>query len=225
MEVLETGSASPDVWVKPETIGTLPVPRADSPIAYDPTSGTLVLFGGWSNRWLGDLWVCKVRDVVGPPYSIHDIEPKISPVTGGARCVIRGMGLAETNGDAGVSVACFKGTAEAPATVVSDTELVFFTPDFRKFGPQDVQCRVRIGPGGLTNAGVEIKLFEVTSAPETVVFGPGIIDGVAAGDECCIVIQAKDTNGADRWCGMDEFTVQVRASPGTTKHTLPHALH
>jgi dynein heavy chain len=58
--VLETGSATPDQWVSPATVGELPPPRADSPIAYDPGNSALLLFGGWSNRWLGDLWLCRV---------------------------------------------------------------------------------------------------------------------------------------------------------------------
>ena len=148
--------------------------------------------------------------MVGPPYSIHAIEPKISPVTGGTRCVIRGMGFADASGDCAVAVACPKGVLDAPGTVLSDTEMFFLTPDYRKYGPQDVQCRVRIGGGGLTNGAVEVKLFEVTAAAQTVVFGPGILDGVAAGDPCSIVIQAKDINGADRWCGNDEFAIKVR---------------
>jgi hypothetical protein len=59
--VLETGSTTPDQWVKPSTVGALPTARADSPLAYDPATSQLVLFGGWSSRWLGDLWICRVR--------------------------------------------------------------------------------------------------------------------------------------------------------------------
>jgi len=210
--VLETGSSAPDRWVNPgASTDAAPTPRADAPVAYDPGSLSLVLFGGWNNRWLGDLWVCRMRDVVGPPYSIFAIEPGIGPVTGDTKVTIRGMGLAGTSGDCNVAVACPKGTIEVPGTVLSDTELTFVTPDYRDFGmAQDVHLRIRISSSGLTNTAVELKLFEVTEAKESIVFGPGILDGCAAGEPVSIVIQAKDQYGNDRWCGMDEFSVTVQ---------------
>jgi hypothetical protein len=63
-----------------------------------------------------------------------------------------------------MSVACAKGTLEVQGHVTSDTSLTFITPDYTQFGSaQDVQCRLKIGQGGLTNTAVELKLFEVTS--------------------------------------------------------------
>ena len=153
-----------------------------------------------TRRWLGDLWICRVKDVVGPPYSIHDIEPKIGAVTGNSLCTIRGMGFENVKGDAGVAVCCPKGQIEVPATVKSDTEMEFTTPDYTSFGEaQEVQCRTKISSAGLTNTAVQLKMFEVTSCEESIVFGPGILDGCAAGVPVSVIIQAKDTNGADRW--------------------------
>ena len=48
------------------------------------------MFGGWANRWYGDLYVCKVGDVVGPPYSITSISPIMGPITGQTTCTISG---------------------------------------------------------------------------------------------------------------------------------------
>lgn len=208
--VLETGSAMPDTWVSPEVEGDLPPARADSPVTFDPGTSSLVMFGGWSSRWLGDLWVCRVRDVVGPPYSIYDNAPKIGAVTGGTSITVRGMGLADTKGDVNVSVACAKGALEVPGEVLSDTEMQFITPDYRQFGQaQDVQCRLKISSLGLTNTAIGLKLFEVTDAKESLVFGPGILNNCAAGAPVNLVIQAKDKHGNDRWCGMDEFVISV----------------
>ncbi len=105
---------------------------------------------------------------MGPPYSIHSIEPKISPVTGGTRCVVRGMGFSDSGGEPGVAVACPRGAENVSGTILSDTEMFFITPDYRKFGPaQDVQSRLKIGNNGLTNGAVELKLFEVSVHPES----------------------------------------------------------
>ncbi len=209
--VLETGSAAPDVWVRPDVTGAvLPPPRADSPIAYDPHTQVLAMFGGWANKWFGDLWLCDVKDVVGPPYSIHDCEPKIGAVTGDTNITLHGMGLAKLSGEASVMVSCPKGSLEVPATVESDHLLTFQTPDYTGFGAaQDVYCRLKIAPKSYTNTSIAIQLFEVTDCAETIAFGPGIINHCAAGDPVSFVIQAKDKNGADRWCGMDEFSVAV----------------
>ena len=106
-----------------------------------------------------------LKDVVGPPYSIHDCEPKIGAVTGNTNVTLHGMGLAAMSGEASVMVACAKGTVEVPATVESDHLLTFVTPDYTGFGAaQDVQCRLKIAPKSYTNTAVGIKLFEVTDA-------------------------------------------------------------
>ena len=36
---------------------------------YDQKSSSLLLFGGWSNRWLGDLVKLNVSSIIGPPYA------------------------------------------------------------------------------------------------------------------------------------------------------------
>lgn len=142
-----------------------------------------------------------IQDVVGPPYSIHDIEPKIGAVTGDTRMVIYGMGLQKINGDASVMMSCPKGSEEVAAKVTSDTEVEFSTADFTMFGAQDVQMRLKIHPSSLTNSSVNMTLFPVTSASQVLAFGPALLPGCAAGDFATLVIRAKDEHGVDRWCG------------------------
>lgn len=74
-------------------VGDSPTPRGETCIAYDARTSRLVLFGGWSNRWFGDLHVCKVGDVVGPPYAIDSISPTLGPLTGMTKCTILGVGF------------------------------------------------------------------------------------------------------------------------------------
>ena len=64
--------------------------RGETPIVYDTKQSRIVMFGGWANRWYGDLYVCKVGDVVGPPYSITSISPIMGPITGQTTCTISG---------------------------------------------------------------------------------------------------------------------------------------
>ena len=37
--------------------------------------------------------MCKVADVVGPPYAIETITPTMGPITGMTRCTISGVGF------------------------------------------------------------------------------------------------------------------------------------
>ena len=57
MIVLETGSAQ---WSRPDTKGIVPSARGDTQVVYDTKGGRIVLYGGWANRWYGDLFQCKV---------------------------------------------------------------------------------------------------------------------------------------------------------------------
>jgi dynein heavy chain len=64
-------------WSSPTVIGECPQGRSDTDMLYDLARGRIVLFGGWANRWFGDVHVCDVLDVVGPPYSVSSISPVI----------------------------------------------------------------------------------------------------------------------------------------------------
>lgn len=54
-----------------------PHPRSDSDLVYDAKGSRIFLFGGWANRWFDDLYILDVGSVVGPPYAIMGIKPKI----------------------------------------------------------------------------------------------------------------------------------------------------
>lgn len=156
MIVYETGT---DSWSNPSVLGKVPAERGETPMAYDPKGGRIVMFGGWANRWFGEVNVCKVAEVVGPPYSIDTIEPHIGPITGSTRCTITGMGFRTAGTQATVRFACIKGFIEVPAEVKSDTEVCFDSPSFEKYGPVNVECRVSVGGKSLTNSSVVFSLL------------------------------------------------------------------
>lgn len=43
--------------------------REDTAWVYDNKSSSLLVFGGWANRWLGDLVKLNVSSIIGPPYA------------------------------------------------------------------------------------------------------------------------------------------------------------
>ena len=214
IQVLECTPEDPE-WARPDTVGNLPTPRADSEVIYSSESGKMLLFGGWANRWFGDLYTCKVDDVVGPPYNVNGIESyewsnAIGPVTGESKMTLFGEGFKSANSmNATVRFACQKGFLEVEGEVISDTEVAFQTPCFEKYGPVDVECRVKLGAKTLTNGTVPFSYFSVTDATKSLAFGPGLLEGFTAGFPTSFVIQAKDKNGNDRVCGMDEFCVTI----------------
>lgn len=56
VEIMDCGRR---VWSTPDVLGSPPCAREDCAWVFDAKSCSLVLFGGWANRWLGDAW--KVR--------------------------------------------------------------------------------------------------------------------------------------------------------------------
>jgi dynein heavy chain len=209
MVVLETGTNS---WTRPTVLGNTPCERGETQMVYDPRSSRMIVFGGWANRWFGDLFVCKVGDVVGPPYSINTITPNMGPITGATKCTISGVGFKSGGGSSAVvRFACVKGFIEAPGDVTSDTTITFDTPNFEKFGPIAVEGRAGVGGKSLTNSTVSFNYFSVTSCDTTLCFGPAIINKCVAVHPVTLVIQARDVKGANRTCGMDEYVIQLRS--------------
>lgn len=72
-----------------------------------------------------------------------------------------------------IRFACIKGFLEVQGTIVDDTTIEFETPNFEKFGPVEVECRVAIGSKSLTNSTTNFSFFSVGNANTTVAFGPG----------------------------------------------------
>ncbi len=58
---------------------------------FDTKSCSLVIFGGWANRWLGDTLKLNVSTIIGPPYAVTGIKPAIGPVFGSTEVVISGL--------------------------------------------------------------------------------------------------------------------------------------
>ena len=113
-----------------------------------------------------------------------------------------------------IRFACPKGFLEVNADVTSDTEVLFRTPTFEKYGPIAVEIRLKLGSQSFTNATAEFKYFSVTDNRRTVSFGPGVLEGNAVGVPTVFIIQAKDKASNDRTCGMDRFKITVRHTGG-----------
>ena len=230
VQVLENTGVKKDSvlsWTRPSVVGTLPSPRADTQMIYSAESGRLVVFGGWSNRWHDDMHTCKVDQVVGPPYNIEELastewKSSTGPVTGNSPMVLRGLGFSSVNGGkASIRFACPTGFIDVDGTVRSDNEISLLTPEFQEFGPIEAQVRLKLGSRSFSNSAVSFSYFAVTDCSTTLAFGPGILEGNAPNVATSIIIQAKDKDGNDRSCGMDQFFVHVREVKGSTALPKP----
>ena len=70
-----------------------PCAREYSAMSYDESNRRLVVFGGWNNGWLNDLYTLDVSKVVGPSYAITSIDPPLGQISGGVPITITGVGF------------------------------------------------------------------------------------------------------------------------------------
>lgn len=62
--------------IKPES-SEAPTPREYAGISYDTTNSRMLIFGGWNNGWLNDMYALSVNKIVGPSYAITEIDPPL----------------------------------------------------------------------------------------------------------------------------------------------------
>merc|ERR1712196_586143 len=103
--------------------------REHASMCYEKEESRLIIFGGWANKWLDDVWQINVSSIVGPPYAVVDIKPRLGPVTGGQKVRISGIGFKSTNGQVVVRFITPKNVAESQGYVVDDDLVECNTPD------------------------------------------------------------------------------------------------
>ena len=62
----------------PDVFSDIPSPREYSYIEYDRENRRLLVFGGWDNGWMGDMYALNVSKIVGPSYATTGAEPQMS---------------------------------------------------------------------------------------------------------------------------------------------------
>lgn len=204
ISVLDTGDMT---WTVPEIRGTPPCGRSDTTLAYDDKGSRLIIFGGWANVWLNDLFCLDVSCVVGPPYGITSVFPEYGPLTGGTQLILEGIDF--VNKPVTVRFSCRKGSIDVLGEYVNDHTLNVTTPEFTMYPPGDVQIRVALQGDSFTTTFQTFNFFAVTHASMCFAYGPGVLCGGASGESTCFIIQARDADRCLRTRGGDEFAVEV----------------
>ncbi|CAE7831418.1 ODA11 [Symbiodinium sp. CCMP2592] len=188
-----------------------PPPREHSAICYDPEESRLVIFGGWANKWLDDVWQINVSSIVGPPYAITKVEPPLGPVTGNMKVTVYGVGFQSTNGMVIIEFSSGKLTATTQGNVINDEVIECNTPCVAgNIGPKECQVKVQIGPRDFTTTVAHYTYFLNSIAEKSLCFGPGVLQEQQANMETRFMIQARNQLGENRKSGRDEFMVTVQ---------------
>jgi len=212
--------------VMPES-DVAPSPREYAAVSYDYNSSRMMIFGGWSNGWLQDMWTLNVSKIVGPSYAITAIDPPLGQLSGGVPVNIRGVGFKDQN--IKVYFTCGKQptdvpgklTVESAGTFVSETEVTALTPSFENFGPKECVVQMSVSGGDLTTTWVPFAYFMNTRAIKSLCYGPGMAMEAAVGEPCEFVIQARNDLSENRKSGRDVFEVKITDA---NKNEIPNEI-
>ena len=93
----------------------------------------MLFFGGWHNQWLSSVDALNVSGIVGPPYTVLELNPATGPLSGGDRKItLKGLHFGPPG--AKIDVKFSRGLDEelATGTFISDTEICCLSPSFEK---------------------------------------------------------------------------------------------
>jgi dynein heavy chain len=188
----------------------VPSARESPATFYSLDDQRIYVFGGWANDWLNDMWMLPVGNITGPPYAITSIKPTVGPVTGKTKLSIFGAGFKESYGN--ITVRFFGGKTPIDAQgVFKDENLIECeTPSFENFGPKKCEIRVMCGRYDLTITSAEFTYYLNTKADQTICFGPGLLEDNYTEAETMFIIQSRNSEGANRTTGSDEFKVKIK---------------
>lgn len=174
---------------------TRPAPREYAAMTYDKLERRLVVFGGWNNGWLNDLYCLDVSKIVGPSYAITQIEPPLGQISGGVEITIKGVGFSPNNINVYFSpgnqpsMYPSKQALTAQGNWKSETEMTAITPDFSVFGEKrEAIVQLTIQGGDLTTTYVNYSFFLDTQPDKTLCYGPGILRDCSTHDDVQFVI-------------------------------------
>lgn len=200
-------------WTSPKVEGSIPKARSDSCMAYDAKNSRLLIFGGWADEWLDDVYTLDVGNIVGPPYAITDIQPNTGPITGNTDVVIHGIDFINTP-NVVVRFGNHKSYLDVQGVYKSQTKITCVTPNSSKLSKGEVDVRISLNNDSFTTTSQKFSFFNVTNGANCIIYGPGVLDGCATKEEVSFMIQARDDSGQNRTSGGDEFLVIIKQVAG-----------
>ena len=197
----------------------LPQARENASMVYDEHNNRLVIFGGWSNKYMDDIYELNISSITGPQYAIYDINPIIGPYTGNTRCTITGEGFVPHSTYFVEFTVPGKPPQTAQADYISETIIECPTPNFKaaNLGPRKTEVKVRANKGDLTLTSVNFEFFLNTIPSNTIAFGPGLLENNSTKCPTMFYIQARNKDNKNRDSGKDDHKIEVFIEKEVTK--------
>lgn len=156
----------------------------------------MILFGGWTNNWLGDTYSLKVSMITGPPYAIYNITPNMGPLTGKTKVRIDGDGFKDSNNIIVRFDSHSKATSpEVQGVYISETQIECETPSFADIGVKSSVVTISINKGDYTITSSKFTFYYNTKADECIAYGPGLLTENCPDHETIFCIQARNSKG------------------------------
>jgi dynein heavy chain, axonemal len=206
---VDTGEMSNGFYEPPYSSMQRPCIRSDAAWDFEKKGSRLIMFGGWSNKFLNDMYSLDVSGIVGPPYAVKSLEPFSGPLSGNTKLIISGMNFPESP-QVQVMFTNGKNQEIVKGDFISSSKISCESPSWDKYGAGDVEVRVSVRGEGFTVNRVRWTYYINTKPQKCTAFGPGIFEETIWGFPASFLIQAKDMLGKDRLSGGDEFTVHVK---------------
>ncbi|KAI3429649.1 hypothetical protein D9Q98_005734 [Chlorella vulgaris] len=209
IQVLDAGAKQ---WTSPElAAGQRPCGREDTAWAWHAKTFSLLMFGGFARRWLGDTWRADVSSIIGPGYACLGISPATGPVAGGTEVTITGLRFRE---GIRVRLRSARGDIVVDGSCASSEAVHFKTPQHEQNGALPCEVAVSVAGGGWTVNHLKFQYFSNMLASACVAFGPGVLPQVSCGIEMPFLLVAKDTSNHRRSSGGDVFEIAVESEAG-----------
>lgn len=204
------GNLKQSKWsiVNPEHSENTPKARESTAMVYDDDMNRLIVFGGWSNTYLDDIYELNISKITGPSYAIYNMKPTIGPYTGGTSCLITGEGFFP-NRSYNVNFRAGKYSIDVVAKYISATEIECLTPSFEQYGPRMVEVKVFQDRGDLTLTHVNFEYFYNTMPEKTIAFGPGLLSANKCNSETIFIVQTRNKKNENRESGNDANKVEI----------------
>ena len=187
----------------------IPKERELTSMSYDHRNSRLIVFGGWANKWMNDIYALNVSSIVGPPYAISEIIPNLGQLSGNTEVILRGIGFNDTS-NINIRFSCGKQFVEVGGEYISDTEIRAKTKSFEEIGPKEAEVRLQIQGRDFTTTAVKFSFFKNTIPEKSLAYGPGLLDGAAIGSQVSFVIQARNEHDENRQSGNDKWNVTIK---------------
>ena len=204
-----------------------PPAREYAAMTYDDNNRRLVVFGGWHNGWLNDLYTLDVSKIVGPSYAITSIDPPLGQISGGVPITITGVGFKSgsctiyfTPGNVPAIGNASKNAPSVQGEVKSDTELTALTPDFGDKGNMAI-VQLSFASDDLTTTYCQFNFFLDTKAEKSLCYGPGLLTEMAVNEPVEFIIQARNENDENRTSGRDNFHVVIKTKEENPEEIIP----